>query len=143
MKPTLTFNCPEKWENMKIGVVSRYCENCRKDVQDFTAMSRGEILYYLWTHRNEKVCGRIAKSQLDYHHEEILVTIESYLKRESNTNLSFYLLAASAALMLSCSSPGDRSEVSPEEQDSVAYRQKDEQRMEEIAKALDAPLENS
>jgi TonB family protein len=102
MKPTLTFNCPEKWENMKIGVVSRYCENCQKDVHDFTTMSREDILHYLWTHRNKQVCGRLWKSQLDYHHEEILITVESFLKKNRNSNLAFYVLAASALMLLGC-----------------------------------------
>ena len=102
-KPALTFNCPGNWDKMKIGLVSRNCENCKRDIKDFTSLSRDEILQVLWANRNEKVCGRILKSQLDYHHEEILVTIEGYLRTNRNSNLSFYLLAAATMALLSCS----------------------------------------
>lgn len=54
-KPQITFQCPEKWENMKLGMVSRYCGSCKKDVQDFTRLSRAEILEYLWENRNREV----------------------------------------------------------------------------------------
>lgn len=107
IKPRLTFNCPENWGNMKIGLTSRYCENCKRDVQDFTNLTREEILQFLLTNRNQKVCGRVFKSQLDYHHEEILITIESYLKKNKNSTLSFYLLAIGTTMLLGCSSNGD------------------------------------
>jgi TonB family protein len=103
MKPILTYSCPEKWRNMKIGIVSRFCENCQKDVHDFTKMTREEILYYLWTNRDKQVCGRIQKAQLDYHREEILITIESLLEKSKNSNLAFYLLTAGASILLGCS----------------------------------------
>jgi len=105
LKPTLTFHCPEKWDNMKVGLLSRHCENCQRDVQDFTKMSREEILQFLLTNRDNKVCGRIHKSQLDYNHHEILVTIHSYLQKTKSSNLSFYLLSLSAIMMLGCSQP--------------------------------------
>lgn len=108
INPRLTFNCPENWDKMKIGLVSRYCENCKRDVQDFTTLTREEILQFLLTNRNNKVCGRIFKSQLDYHHEEILVTIESYIKKNKDSNLSFYLLAIGTMMLLSCSSSADK-----------------------------------
>src|SRR5690349_18303764 len=99
ISPRLTFSCPENWDKMKIGLVSRYCENCKRDVQDFTTLTREEILQYLLTNRNNKVCGRVFKSQLDYHHEEILVIIESFIKKSRNTNLSFYLLAIGTMML--------------------------------------------
>lgn len=102
LKPTLTFNCPEQWDKMKVGLVSRYCENCRRDVQDFTKMSREEILLFLLNNRGNKVCGRIRRTQLDYHHREVLITIDRYLKTSKSSNLSFYLLSMSALLMMGC-----------------------------------------
>lgn len=102
MKPILTFQCNESWDRMKIGMVSRFCDNCQRDVMDFTKMRREEVLEYLWTNRHSKVCGRIYKSQLDFHHEEILITIEAFLKTRRNSNLAFYLLAASGLLLTGC-----------------------------------------
>lgn len=101
-KPTLAFQCPENWDKMKLGIISRFCENCKRDVQDFTRLSRQEILEYLWVNRNTKVCGRMYKSQLDYHHEEILVTINAYLHKNKNSNLSFYLLALGSLMLSGC-----------------------------------------
>lgn len=103
IKPTLTFNCPENWNKMKIGLLSRYCDNCKRDVQDFTKLTREEILHFLLKNKNNKVCGRIYKSQLDYHHEEILLTIDSYIQKNEKSNLSFYLLAIGTMTLLSCS----------------------------------------
>lgn len=102
-EPKLTFNCPENWEKMKIGLTSRYCDNCKRDVQDFTNLTKEEILHFLWTNRTNKVCGRIYKPQLDYHREEILITIESLILKNKNSNLSFYLLAIGTTMLLACS----------------------------------------
>ena len=94
--------CPEKWENMKIGVHSRFCENCQKNVMDFTNKSREEILAYILTHRNQKVCGRVKKSQLDFSHADILITIQALSNKQKNANLSFYLLTLSTLILVSC-----------------------------------------
>jgi|JI10StandDraft_1071094.scaffolds.fasta_scaffold00473_34 TonB family protein len=102
-KPTLMFNCPESWGKMKVGLVSRYCDNCKKDVQDFTKLTREEILHFLLLNRNDKVCGRIYKSQLDYHPEDILIAIDPYIHKHKKSNLSFYLLAIGALTLLNCS----------------------------------------
>jgi TonB family protein len=102
MKPTLTFSCPEDWDKMKIGLISRHCENCKRDVIDFTKMSKPEILETLLSQRNGHVCGRFYKSQLDYHHDEILITIQAMLADRKHSNLAFYLLAVSTIILLSC-----------------------------------------
>lgn len=107
-KPYLAFDCPENWDTMKIGMQSRYCENCKRDVQDFTKLSRQEILHYLWENRNSHVCGRMYRSQLDYHHSEILITISAYLKKNPRQNVSFYLLAVAALMLSSCSNEGEQ-----------------------------------
>lgn len=110
-KPQITFQCPEKWENMKLGMVSRYCGSCKKDVQDFTRLSRAEILEYLWENRNREVCGRMYKSQLDFHHSEILITIHAYINKHKSSNLSFYLLTLGALIMTGCSEYDARSRI--------------------------------
>jgi TonB family protein len=102
-KPALMFNCPESWGKMKVGLVSRYCDNCKKDVQDFTKLTREEILHFLLLNKNDKVCGRIYKSQLDYHHEDSLIATDSYIHKHKKSNLSFYLLAIGALTLLNCS----------------------------------------
>lgn len=118
-KATLTFNCPENWDKMKIGLVSRYCDNCKRDVQDFTKLTKEEILQFLWTNRNNKVCGRIYKSQLDYHHEQVLLTIDSYIQKNKNSNISFYLLAIGTMLLLGCSTNNNKTNL--QTNDSLVY----------------------
>lgn len=94
--------CHEDWNSMKIGLHSRHCESCKKDVMDFTKMSREEILTYLLMNREKQVCGRITEGQLDFHHTDILVTINSLSHKERNTNFAFNLLSIGTLLMASC-----------------------------------------
>ncbi|MFN7491912.1 MAG: TonB family protein [Cyclobacteriaceae bacterium] len=107
IQPTVTFNCPENWDKMKIGLVSRYCDSCKREVQDFTKLTREEILHFLLINRNNKVCGRIYQSQLDYHHQDMLVLIDSYIQKNKNSNLSFFLLTIGTITLLSCSTNND------------------------------------
>lgn len=94
--------CSENWETMKIGLHSRFCENCKKDVVDFTKKNRQQILEYLLENHNRQVCGHIRPSQLDFSHSDFLITINNLSKRTNNTNLSFYLLTMGALLLSSC-----------------------------------------
>lgn len=110
-KPQFTFQCPEKWENMKLGMVSRHCVNCKKDVQDFTRLTRTQILEYLWENRNREVCGRMYQSQLDFHHAEILITIHAYIHKHKSSNLSFYLLTLGSLMLVGCSDYDERSRI--------------------------------
>jgi TonB family protein len=102
MKPTIPLPCSEDWNKMKIGQLSRHCGVCEKSVMDFTQMSRFEILAYLIEHRNEKVCGHVRLSQLDYRHEETLIVIRDLEKRHRNTNLSYFLLSMATLSLMSC-----------------------------------------
>lgn len=94
--------CNEDWDKMKIGLHSRYCTNCEKQVKDFTQMDRLSILQYLWENQSKKTCGRFNISQLDYTREDTLITIQTLNRQHKNSNLSFYLLAASSLLLGSC-----------------------------------------
>ena len=92
--------CLEDWNTMKIGIDSRFCESCHKNVVDFTKKSRQEIVEYLLTNYNKKVCGHIYPSQLDFNYSEFAVTINIISKKTKNTNLPFYLLSLGAMLFL-------------------------------------------
>lgn len=107
MQPKLTYNCPEKWENMKIGLVARHCDHCNKHVHDFTSMSRQDIYQFFLEHRNEQICGRILPSQIDYSHQERLIIIDALLKKNRNTNMAFFLLAVGSLTLLSCNGIND------------------------------------
>lgn len=105
MKGTINKPCFENWENMKIGLHSRFCENCDKSVIDFSGMSRQEILQFLLTNYDQKTCGRLYRSQLDFSHSDFLITIKALSKNRENSNLSFYLLAIGTLILSGCSSP--------------------------------------
>jgi len=122
--------CSESWNKMKIGVDSRFCDHCSKNVIDFTNKSRQEILEYLLVNYNKKVCGRVLTSQLDFNFSDYIVTISSLSKKHNNTNLSFYLLAAGTMILAGCQQPADnrvttkaetvQTELTNSEEDSIA-----------------------
>ncbi|MBO9702992.1 MAG: energy transducer TonB [Sporocytophaga sp.] len=84
--------CHEEWENMKIGVDSRFCNHCTKNVIDFTGRTRDEILEYILVNYNKNICGRFYSRQLDFNLSDFIITIQAVSKNRQNNNLSFYLL---------------------------------------------------
>ena len=94
--------CPENWETMKIGLNSRFCDNCQKNVIDFTNKGKREILEYLLTNRTEKVCGRLYRSQLDFSNTDLLITVQSLSGQTKNSNIPFYLLTVGTLILASC-----------------------------------------
>lgn len=108
MKASIPQPCSEDWNAMKIGLHSRFCDSCQKNVMDFTQKSRQEILEYLLENLGKKVCGRITPGQLDFSHTDILVTIRALTKKHNDTNLPFYLLAAGALVLSSCNETENR-----------------------------------
>jgi len=109
MKATIQKPCSENWETMKIGLHSRFCDNCKKDVVDFTNKDRRQILEYLLINYNKKVCGHIYPSQLDFSHSDFLITINSIAKQSNNTNLPFYLLTIGSLILAGCNNDLDKS----------------------------------
>jgi hypothetical protein len=57
--------CDKNWNDMRPETNGRFCGSCEKSVVDFTSMSDFSIVNYLENHKNEKVCGRFTKPQLD------------------------------------------------------------------------------
>lgn len=69
MKPqTIKINienpCHENWDNMLQEEKGKFCNACQKSVVDFSKMTNEQIINFL-NHTNEKVCGRVAKHQLN------------------------------------------------------------------------------
>jgi TonB family protein len=104
--------CPENWETMKIGLHSRFCDNCQKNVIDFTNKDKREILEYLLSNRAENVCGRIYRSQLDFSNTDLLITIQSLSKQTKNSNIPFYLLTVGTIILASCNNNSADQKVS-------------------------------
>ncbi|MCW5932509.1 MAG: energy transducer TonB [Bacteroidetes bacterium] len=103
--------CPENWETMKIGLHSRFCDSCQKNVIDFTNKDRREILEYLLTNRKDKVCGRVYRSQLDFSNTDLLITIQALSKQTTNTNIPFYLLTVGTMILASCNNNAPDNQV--------------------------------
>lgn len=103
IKTKIKTPCSTDWESMKIGLHSRYCESCQKNVIDFTNKDKKEILKYLLENQEKRTCGRFYSNQLDFHHTDILVTISTLSKKNKSSNLPFYLLAISSLFLASCS----------------------------------------
>ncbi|MBS7252802.1 hypothetical protein [Flavobacterium branchiicola] len=64
-KITIPEPCHENWDKMTPKENGRFCLSCSKTVIDFTKMLPEEIQHYFIQNRNEKICGRFKKSQLN------------------------------------------------------------------------------
>ncbi|TSJ41547.1 hypothetical protein [Fluviicola chungangensis] len=62
---TIQDPCDKSWKAMTPEANGRFCGACEKSVVDFTRMSDFLIVSYLENHKQEKVCGRFTKPQLD------------------------------------------------------------------------------
>ena len=97
--------CNADWDKMKIGLRSRHCENCNKNVIDFRGQSKVEILLYLIENKGKRTCGRFHTSQFDYIQLEELITI-SALRQLPKSN-RFAVLAVACMLLASCTTDGN------------------------------------
>ena len=101
MKLEIKEPCHEDWNKMKIGMISRHCASCEKNVMDFTKMNRAEIITYILSNPNDQVCGRMNRDQFDFHHEDIPILIET-LKKQKVAN-PFLILALVCLSLTACS----------------------------------------
>jgi TonB family protein len=112
MKIKIKEPCNEDWSKMKIGMKSRHCESCVKSVMDFTAMSREEILIYLFKNNNQSTCARMYGGQMDFYYHELEAIIEGTRKQKGN--LPFVVISLAAMALLSCNSlPSSNSDFNP------------------------------
>ncbi len=100
MKLVIREPCHENWDNMKIGLISRHCGVCEKNVMDFTNSSRAEIITYILSNRNDSTCGRMRRDQFDFHHEDIPVLVE--VLKQQPRNHAFLILALVSLSLTSC-----------------------------------------
>lgn len=68
-------HCPENWNAMSPTEQGRFCQNCQKEVVDFTALSLPAIKLYIEQHTDEW-CGNFEEAQLEAFntHYEVLPT---------------------------------------------------------------------
>jgi hypothetical protein len=72
--------CHESWDTMMPCDGGRLCEKCSMTVVDFSTQSSDEIQHYFIQNKNNKICGRFKKSQLDSIHIEIPHHVFSFTK---------------------------------------------------------------
>lgn len=60
----LSFQCDQNWDEMSPTAKGRFCQNCSREVIDFTSKSRSEIRNHI---RNSegRVCGQVLPSHVD------------------------------------------------------------------------------
>lgn len=94
--------CGENWGQMQIGLISRHCNKCEKEVVDFTAMSKSEIFQYLYEHRGEKTCARLYVWQVDYSYQDVQDSIQKLSADQKKSPYFYFLLALAAFAIGSC-----------------------------------------
>jgi len=78
--------CHEDWEQMLPEAQGRHCLSCSKTVVDFSTWSNDEILSYLATRNQERVCGRFNQEQVNAPNQK-----EEFLVRKvMKANIPFY-----------------------------------------------------
>ncbi len=82
--------CSEKWSSFTSTNDGRRCATCNKVVVDFVNKSDDEIVDY-FTHKNEKVCGRIRTSQAKTSSNNVVLPL---------INPGWRLLTASTLMLL-------------------------------------------
>jgi len=65
LKITIPEPCNENWDKMTPDASGRFCLVCNKSVIDFTNKLPDEIQHFFKNNKDQEVCGRFKKSQLD------------------------------------------------------------------------------
>jgi hypothetical protein len=132
MKYHIPTPCPEDWERMKIGLTSRFCESCTKDVIDFTNLSRQEILEYLFDNQGNRTCGRILPSQLDFTRRDIVVTLHQMKKRYPRHQLPIAVLMVAGMMLAGCGGSDGSEERRVKEETKTEVRNEGDERRETV-----------
>jgi TonB family protein len=102
MKVTIKEPCLEDWDKMKIGIESRQCDLCNKNVIDFTQKNRAEIITYLLDHSNERVCGRMKGNEFEMKETDIPVLMEILRAPRYRSNAFMILAIVCSSVFSSC-----------------------------------------
>lgn len=91
MKLDLIYPCHENINNMPNTDKGKFCGQCAKEVIDFTAMSKEEVLNHL---SKKKTCGIFRNDQLDQVHEPIVhIRPRKHFVRLALASLSMFMLS--------------------------------------------------
>ncbi len=64
-KIIITNPCANKWEEMDAAQQGKFCQQCNKNVIDFTQKSEQQIKDYFIANNNQPTCGRFYNNQID------------------------------------------------------------------------------
>lgn len=56
--------CSQDWDSMTAAGQGKFCSQCSKTVIDFTGLSDAEIIRYIESRKEEKICGNFYRDQL-------------------------------------------------------------------------------
>lgn len=102
MKARLKFSCPAKWEEMQVGLVSRHCLHCSKDVVDLTRMSKDDFVNFLIQKKGAEVCARVRKDQVVWHGHEPEFIVRRPAVPAKRGRSSMQLMALMGLALSSC-----------------------------------------
>lgn len=74
-KIKITNPCSNKWEEMDAAQQGRFCQQCNKNVIDFTQKSEQQIKDYFIANNYQTTCGRFYNNQIDNIVIELKATI--------------------------------------------------------------------
>jgi len=135
-KITIPEPCHENWDKMTPNENGRFCASCSKTVIDFSKMLPEEIQHFFIQNRNEKICGRFKKSQL----ETITIQIPSRVLYSQTHYHKMFLLALFVAMgttLFSCQDKeGNKQKIDTIE---VVEDGKQDENVEQIPPAPPAP----
>ena len=131
MKVSIFEPCPANWENMKIKLHARHCDQCDKSVVDFTKKSRAEIITYLIENPNGSVCGRMNQQQFDIKEEDLPELISILSQPRFRANAFLILAVVCSSLFFSC------------ETDSKGVKTIEKPKINPVEKQKINPIENT
>lgn len=102
MKVTIKEPCLENWDKMKVGIDSRHCDLCNKNVIDFTQKNRAEIITYLLDRSNERVCGRMNGNEFELKEADIPVLMDVLRAPKYRSNAFLILAIVCSSVFSSC-----------------------------------------
>jgi TonB family protein len=102
MKVIIKEPCLEDWDKMKVGIDSRHCDLCNKNVIDFTQKNRAEIITYLLDRSNERVCGRMKGNEFEMKEADIPVLMEVLRAPKYRSNAFLILAIVCSSVFSSC-----------------------------------------
>lgn len=102
--------CSEDWNSMLPTEKGAFCNQCSKEVIDFTVLTHNELKHVLYQHRESGLCGRFYNRQMETFNAEM----ERYSFRSTKSfqsALVFSLIVVFGFTLFSCSDQQQKQQV--------------------------------